>query len=88
MVEQTKWCVKALRESGLKRSEFRARVQRNSRGEYGDVDIALLIPTQDALKFVDTLSRSFEVVLYKIDGIVRSVVVSESNKPGVRERHV
>lgn len=87
MVEQTKWCVTKLREAGLKRSDFRARVTKNSRGEYGDVNIVLFVPTQEALKFASKLSANFEVVLFIVDGTVRHVTVNASGNPGISKFH-
>jgi hypothetical protein len=90
MLVQTQRAIDNLLAAGLKRKEFRAKVE-TKRCEggtyYGDVQIVLLCPTERAVEVAPALAKHFEVVEMVVDGKVRHVSVIDG-VPGLKIENV
>lgn len=84
MVEQTKSAIDNLLSSGLRRREFRVRVNKNRYGEYNGLTISLLCPVSRSIELSKKIAEHFEVIHLIVDGRVSHVSVYEG-RPGLKE---
>jgi hypothetical protein len=84
MLPQTRRCVEALKEAGLTRSQFRIKTPwKASMKDYGETTIVIVCSYAQLAPYVQTLAKSFKVVVTIFDGVVCSVAIEIAAETGL-----
>lgn len=84
MLPQTKQAVAALKEAGLTREMFRIRTPwKQSMNDYGDTTIVVLCSYAQLSPYIQTLAKSFKVVVTILDGVPCHVSIEICDETGL-----
>ena len=84
MLPQTKQAVAALKEAGLKRSQFRIKTPwKQSIQDYGETTIMVLCSYMQLSPCIHKLAESFRVVVTLLDSVPSHVSIETNHVPGL-----